>query len=92
MIAVTRLNKPLPLKSNTQFKDINRAAKKIGLLSSKLYSKSESIREKRNNIHLAGKNPKNIYPSKKDIDSIFDDAKEILDAISAFLQPESATD
>ena len=92
LIAVTRVKRPLPLKSNTQFKDINQAAKKVGLLSSKLYSKSEDVRKKRNNIHLAGKSTKEVYPSKKDIDSIFRSAKEILEAANFFLRSESVAD
>lgn len=73
------------LRDNTQMKDIIKAAKKAGVLNEDLETKVDTIRERRNSIHLAGKESKDIYPEKEEIDEMFEHAKETLDAIETKL-------
>lgn len=75
----------MQLRDNTQMKDIIKAAVNAEVLSEDLKDKADDIRDKRNAIHLAGKDSEEIYPEKDQIDEMFMHAKEILGAIEAKL-------
>ncbi len=70
---------------NPTSKDINYAARSVKLLDNDLFEKAEQIRKARNNIHIIGENKTVVYPTKYEVDEMFDDAREILAKIEVSL-------
>lgn len=75
------------LSTETQFVELNRAAKRATLFSESLFNNSEEIRKRRNRIHIAGLKDLDDNYSKSDvIDSvnkftrIFGRTKEVLES------------
>lgn len=76
-----------PLSTETQFIELNRAAKRATLFSESLFNNAEEIRKRRNRIHIAGLKDLDDNYSKSDvIDSvnkfteIFGRTKEVLES------------
>lgn len=73
--------KPIKLKLNTNFIDINRACKRAKLLTDGLFKEVEELRDKRNKIHLAGLTEIDDYYDKKDIQKSFETASKVLSLV-----------
>lgn len=70
--------KPVKLRSNTNFMEINRACKRAGLLEDGLFQEVEELRDKRNKIHLAGLTRVDDFYDKHDVQNSFDVASRVL--------------
>lgn len=71
------------VQDNPMSQDINRAALATKILDDNLYRKAESIRESRNNIHIIGEDKKVVYPSREEVEALFEDARDILKKIES---------
>ena len=81
ILGVTKNIKFEKFKKNTQFKTICDAYKKGKLIDLKTIEEVNSLREKRNKIHLAGLTQVENYYTKTDINSAFQTANKIIDAV-----------
>jgi hypothetical protein len=70
----------------TQFQTINRAAYKAKILNKALFDKAENLRKKRNRIHLAGLKKTDDFYEKKDIQTVFGEAKALIEQIENKLE------
>ena len=66
---------------SVQFKTVNDIARKAGIFDGGLYEKVENLREKRNKIHLAGLKKVDDYYREQDIKKVFEDTREIIEAL-----------
>lgn len=64
--------------TKTQFQTLNRAAKEAGILTEELFRKAESLRKKRNRIHLAGLEETDDFYEKSDVGTAFRTAENII--------------
>ena len=78
--------RPLKLKANTNFIEINRACKRAGILNDELFKEVEELRNKRNKIHLAGLTKVDDFYDKQDIQKAFDIASKDLNLIEEKLK------
>ena len=62
----------------TQFLIINRIAKKSGIITDGLFKRAQSLKDKRNKVHLAGLEETDDYYGKADINTAFKTANLIL--------------
>ena len=81
ILGVTKIKKHERFKKNTQFKTICDAYKKGKLLNANLIDQVNTLREKRNRIHLAGLTQIENYYTKSDINSAFKTANEVIAAV-----------
>lgn len=89
-LQVVKVKKYFKVESDDRidFKDITHAAKTAGILDKKLYEAAESMRTKRNTIHLHTlTKSSDDYFEKKDVDEIFSNAHDIIAAIELRYQP-----
>jgi len=73
------------ITGDTKYNDLNRLALSTRLFNRRLFGKSDTIRKIRNRIHLCGLDSVEDYYTKKDIEKIFSDAKEIIDCCESKL-------
>lgn len=69
-----------------QFIILNRVAKKAGILSDSLFDEAESIRRKRNKIHLVALKKVDDFYDKKDVKDVFSASKKIIEFIELNLK------
>ncbi len=78
---IKRVKKAKKLKNDTNFNDLNKAAKKVGLFQKSHFEEAEKLRKKRNEIHLAALGRVSEKYTKKELDQLFKDAKVLIDRI-----------
>lgn len=78
---IIRYKKSGNFTDKTQFKTVNEVAKRAGILTNSLFEKSESLRKKRNKVHLAALREVDDYYSERDIQSAFNTAKEVIERV-----------
>lgn len=81
---VKKVMKPKKLSDNTDFIELNRAAKKSGLFTEAIFKKAEKIRETRNRIHPYGLKEVDDKYSKDEINNIFSMANSIIERIEKY--------
>lgn len=81
ILGVTKNIKFEKFKKNTQFKTICDAFKKGKLIDAKLFEEVNTLREKRNKIHLAGLKQIENYYTKTDINSAFQTVNNVIEAV-----------
>lgn len=77
--------KPVKLRLNTNFIEINRACKRAKILDNELFQEVEEIRDKRNKIHLAGLTKVDDFYEKIDIQKALDTASSVLKLVEGHL-------
>jgi hypothetical protein len=75
-----------PYNEKLHFQELNRLCKRIGILTEPLFEVVEDIREKRNKLHLAGLGEFDSVYSKKDVQSVFENARAITDRVETLIQ------
>lgn len=68
-------------KSSTQFITLNKIAREAGILDNELFKKAEKLRVLRNRIHLAALDNKDDFYTKKDVETAFSYANNIISKI-----------
>lgn len=81
---IKKITKAKNLSDDTNFIDLNRAAKRSGLFTDNLFEKAEKIRKARNKIHAYSLKEVDDKYSRKDINDIFALANKIIDRIEKF--------
>ena len=82
MLAICkRIQKKFELKSNTDFVKVNEVCKKLNLVNLSLYKRIDSIREKRNNIHLQGLNVLDRSYTNKQLESVSSVISALIDKV-----------
>lgn len=74
------------LTNKTNFLDLNRIAKRAGLFNDALFNDAETIRNKRNKIHLAGLGVIDDMYKKKDIVDTLNSFRNIIEKIKVKLK------
>lgn len=81
---VRKVSKCKMLSDDTNFIELNRAAKRCGLFDEALFVKSEKLRGMRNKIHLSALKRVDDEYSKVDVELVFGIAKDIIDRIQNY--------
>lgn len=75
------------LKDDVKFQDLNTAAKRCQLFDDAMFGKVQSVRDKRNRIHLMGLQYKEDTYSKSEAEEVFIIAKDVIKSCEDFLKP-----
>lgn len=81
---VKEVIKSKKISDDTNFIELNRAAKRSDLFTEGLFKKAEEIREMRNRIHLFGLKEIDDKYTKKDITNIFTKTRDIIQRIESY--------
>ncbi len=65
----------------TRFKDINKIAQKVGILTKELFEKADRIRIDRNKVHVVATGETHDYFTKENTQATFKSAKEIIQRV-----------